>query len=67
MVDHGMGLNGAFLHLSRIDVKSDEAVRKGQAIGAIGATGRAPGPHSHWSMKWNDARIDPASLANGPY
>ncbi|BAV65721.1 M23 family metallopeptidase [Sphingobium cloacae] len=63
MIDHGHGLNSAFLHLSRIDVKPGDKVRQGQAIGAIGATGRATGPHLHWSMKWNDARIDPMLLA----
>ncbi len=65
MIDHGMGLNSAFLHLSRIDVKPGDHVRQGQVVGAIGATGRATGPHLHWSMKWHDARIDPLLLA-GP-
>ncbi|SCW79989.1 Murein DD-endopeptidase MepM and murein hydrolase activator NlpD, contain LysM domain [Sphingobium faniae] len=63
MIDHGHGLDSAFLHLSRIDVKPGEKVRQGQTIGAIGATGRATGPHLHWSMKWHDARIDPMLLA----
>ena len=63
MIDHGMGLNSAFLHLSRIDVKVGQVVRQGDVIGAIGMTGRATGPHLHWSMKWRDARIDPATLA----
>uniref|UniRef100_UPI003CCBA37A M23 family metallopeptidase n=1 Tax=Edaphosphingomonas laterariae TaxID=861865 RepID=UPI003CCBA37A len=65
MIDHGMGLNSAFLHLSRIDVKTGDRVVRGQPVGAIGATGRATGPHLHWSMKWQDERIDPAPLA-GP-
>lgn len=65
MIDHGMGLNSAFLHLSEISVKPGDTVRQGQVIGRIGATGRATGPHLHWSMKWNEARIDPMLLA-GP-
>lgn len=65
MIDHGMGLNSAFLHLSRIDVKVGDHVAQGQQVGAIGATGRATGPHLHWGMKWHDARIDPLLLA-GP-
>ena len=65
MVDHGMGLNSAFLHLSRIDVREGDRVRKGQVLGAIGSSGRATGPHLHWAMKWRSARIDPAALA-GP-
>jgi murein DD-endopeptidase MepM/ murein hydrolase activator NlpD len=60
---HGMGLNSAFLHLSSVDVREGQIVRQGQRIGAVGATGRATGPHLHWSMKWNDARIDPQMLA----
>ncbi len=63
MIDHGMGLNSVFLHLSRIDVNVGDVVRQGQLIGAIGMTGRATGPHLHWGMKWNDERIDPAPLA----
>lgn len=65
MLDHGMGLNSAFLHLSKIDVREGEAVHRGQKIGEIGQTGRATGPHLHWSMKWRDQRIDPLLLA-GP-
>ena len=65
MIDHGMGLNSAFLHLSRIDVRVGDHVRRGQPIGAVGMTGRATGPHLHWGMKWQDERIDPALLA-GP-
>ena len=65
MIDHGHGLNSAFLHLSRIDVKPGDHVSRGQRIGAVGATGRATGPHLHWGMKWHDARIDPLLIA-GP-
>jgi Peptidase family M23 len=65
IIDHGMGLDSAFLHLSRIEVKKGDRVVQGQRIGAIGATGRASGPHLHWGMKWNDERIDPQQLA-GP-
>ena len=63
MINHGMGLNSVFLHLSRIDVKKGDVVRQGQPVGAIGMTGRATGPHLHWGMKWNEERIDPATLA----
>lgn len=59
MLDHGAGLNSAFMHLSRIDVKVGAHVRRGQAVGAVGRTGRATGPHLHWSLKWRDARVDP--------
>lgn len=65
IVDHGMGLNSAFLHLATVAVKEGQSLRRGESIGTIGATGRVTGPHLHWSMKWRDARIDPAALA-GP-
>lgn len=63
IIDHGMGLNSAFLHLSRIDVAPGDHVRQGQPVGAIGATGRATGPHLHWAMMWGKARIDPQRAA----
>ena len=59
MIDHGMGLNSAFLHCSKIVVREGDRVMQGQYIGNIGSTGRATGPHLHWSIKWNDARLDP--------
>lgn len=65
MIDHGMGLNSAFLHCSELLVKEGQPVRQGQAIGRIGMTGRATGPHLHWSIKWRDTRLDPV-LFTGP-
>lgn len=59
MIDHGMGLNSAFLHCSSHAVKEGDVVRQGQFIGRIGATGRATGPHLHWSLKWRESRLDP--------
>lgn len=65
MIDHGMGLNSAFLHCSQILVKVGDHVKQGQVIGKIGMTGRATGPHLHWSIKWENARLDPL-LFTGP-
>jgi murein DD-endopeptidase MepM/ murein hydrolase activator NlpD len=65
MIDHGAGLNSAFLHASELLVREGDAVRRGQAIGRIGMTGRATGPHLHWSLKWREARLDPLLFA-GP-
>ncbi len=65
MIDHGFGLISALMHLQRIDVKVGDRVSRGQAIGLIGRTGRATGPHLHWGMTWNDVRIDPILLV-GP-
>lgn len=65
MIDHGMGLNSAFLHCSQVLVREGDRVKQGQIVGKIGMTGRATGPHLHWSMKWGDARLDPL-LFTGP-
>ena len=59
VLDHGHGISSNFLHLSRIDAKVGDAVRQGDVLGAVGATGRATGPHLHWGMNWFDVRIDP--------
>lgn len=66
LVDHGMGLNSAFLHSQRLLVKVGDVVRRGQPIGIVGATGRASGPHLHWGLKWNEARLDPIALLDLP-
>ncbi len=59
LVAHGMGLVSAFLHCSSLVVKEGDVVKQGQVLGAVGATGRASGPHLHWGMMWNGARLDP--------
>jgi len=58
-VDHGNGLITMYCHLERIDVKSGETVSKGQQIALSGKTGRATGPHLHWSVVLNGAMVDP--------
>lgn len=58
-IDHGQGLISAYMHLSRIDVRSGQAVKKGENLGATGATGRATGPHLHWAVILNNTPVDP--------
>ena len=65
MIDHGMGLNSAFLHCSSHAVQEGDVVRQGQYIANIGKTGRATGPHLHWSIKWRDFRLDPLLFVGG--
>lgn len=65
ILDHGNGLNSAFLHASELAVTEGEIVRQGQYIGRIGSTGSSTGPHLHWSLKWGGARLDPI-LFTGP-
>jgi murein DD-endopeptidase MepM/ murein hydrolase activator NlpD len=59
MLDHGMGLNSAFLHAQRLLVREGDRVNQGQPLGLVGMTGRATGPHLHWSLRWREARLDP--------
>lgn len=59
IIDHGGGLSSAFLHLSRADVRVGQRVAQGEAIGAVGATGRASGPHLHWALVASGVRVDP--------
>ncbi|MVW79581.1 peptidoglycan DD-metalloendopeptidase family protein [Bordetella sp. 02P26C-1] len=59
-VDHGQGFISMFCHLSAIDVRVGDEVARGQTIAKVGATGRATGPHLHWNVSLNDARVDPA-------
>ena len=66
LLDHGFGISSNFLHLSRIDVKVGDRIAQGQVVGAVGATGRATGPHLHWGMNWFDVRIDPLLVLERP-
>jgi len=58
-IDHGQGLITMYCHMSEISVQPGQRLSQGEKIGAIGKTGRATGPHLHWSISLNDARVDP--------
>ena len=59
-VDHGNGLISMVCHLDRIDVQAGDPVSQNQRVGLSGMTGRASGPHLHWSMVLNGVMVDPA-------
>jgi murein DD-endopeptidase MepM/ murein hydrolase activator NlpD len=59
-VDHGQGFISMFCHMSKIDVKTGDSVARGGVVGRVGSTGRSTGPHMHWNVSLNDARVDPA-------
>jgi murein DD-endopeptidase MepM/ murein hydrolase activator NlpD len=65
VIDHGLGFSTTYAHLSRLAVAPGARVRQGEAIGAVGATGRATAPHLHWGADWLDTRLDPHLIA-GP-
>jgi len=62
MIDHGLGLSSAFLHLDEILVKPGQRVRQGELIARVGATGRVTGAHLDWRMNLGQTRVDPALL-----
>ena len=62
MLDHGQGLVSAYLHLSQVHVRQGQPVAQGEVIAAVGAEGRATGPHLCWRMKWRDRNLNPLSL-----
>ena len=61
-VDHGQGLISMFCHLSQIGVQAGDELGRGQVLGQVGSSGRSTGPHLHWNVSLNDARIDPSIL-----
>lgn len=58
-IDHGNGLLSLFCHLSEQTARVGDSVRKGQAVARSGATGRASGPHLHWSVYLNGVSVEP--------
>jgi murein DD-endopeptidase MepM/ murein hydrolase activator NlpD len=62
IVDHGLGLFSLFAHLSALTAHAGDRVKTGDVVGSVGATGRVTGPHLHWTVRLNGARVDPLSL-----
>ncbi len=56
---HGQGVVSLFAHLSKVAVTQGQVLKAGDLLGEVGRTGRATGPHLHWSLSLNNARVDP--------
>lgn len=65
-IDHGRGLISFYGHMSRVDVRSGQIVKRGELLGAVGATGRVTGAHLHWAIGLNGAWIDPTLFLSAP-
>jgi murein DD-endopeptidase MepM/ murein hydrolase activator NlpD len=65
VVDHGYGLQSIYGHLSQIDVKPGDMVKKGQVMGKSGATGLAGGDHLHYSMQVDGVQVNPVEWWDG--
>ena len=62
VVDHGLGIYTFYGHLSEIDVKVGDELQSGQVLGKVGATGRVTGPHLHWGLTVERARVNGLQL-----
>lgn len=66
VLGHGNGLVSVYCHLSHVDVKQGDWLKTGDVLGESGMTGRATGPHLHWGVRFEKARVDPESLLSVP-
>jgi murein DD-endopeptidase MepM/ murein hydrolase activator NlpD len=66
VLDHGLGIYTLYGHLSAIDVKSGDDVAAGEVLGKVGSTGRATGPHLHWGLTVERARVNALEMVKLP-
>jgi len=62
VIDHGGGLYSLLAHLDEFKVRPGARVAAGECVGLVGSSGRATGPHLHWSVRLNQARVDPLAV-----
>jgi murein DD-endopeptidase MepM/ murein hydrolase activator NlpD len=62
VLDHGLGIYTLYGHLSEIGVKAGDELAAGDVLGKVGATGRVTGPHLHWGLTVERARVNPLQL-----
>ncbi len=61
-IDHGYGYETLFAHMSEVKVEVGDRLKRGQAVGHVGSTGRSSGPHLHYGIYKNDEAINPRQL-----
>ncbi len=66
LVDHGQGLITMYCHLSAINAARGDVLNRGDILGRVGQTGRVTGPHLHWSVSLNNARVNPGLFLEPP-
>jgi murein DD-endopeptidase MepM/ murein hydrolase activator NlpD len=66
VLDHGHGVSTCYIHQSKLLVRLNQHVSRGEIIGHVGMTGRATGPHLHWAMNWFQMRLDPSRSTRTP-
>jgi murein DD-endopeptidase MepM/ murein hydrolase activator NlpD len=64
VIDHGLGIYTFYGHLSEMDVKVGDVLESGNVLGKVGATGRVTGPHLHWGLTVERARVNPLEIVN---
>ena len=59
MINHGSGLYTIYMHASKLYVKKDDIVLRGNTIAAVGSTGRSTGPHLHFGVRKDGTYVSP--------
>ena len=62
VIDHGLGVYTFYGHMESLVVAAGDIVDKGALLGKVGATGRVTGPHLHWGLTVNQARVNPLGI-----